>query len=174
MGKQSRRKKDRKGPGAAELARRAKQRSALSDRQAVGTPLIADEFKDAAQASAATREQAVHVDSRDWREAKIQGREEEIVLAVNSGDTTRAREILEEVRANAGGCDFCAVKPEEGEGYVLSTTQGRGERRWGHRACLTETADRWFAGGREPVWTVGTSIFSSTTEDSVKHQAPQS
>lgn len=169
MGNQK--KKNRKGPSAAELARRAKQRSAPDDRLSAGTPLIADEFKEAAEASAATREEAVHVDSRDWREAKIQGKEEEIIRAVNSGDTARAQEILEEVRANAGGCDFCAAKPEEGEGYVLSTTQGRGERRWGHRRCLTETADRWLAAGREPVWTVGTSIFSSTTENSEKHES---
>ena len=36
---------------------------------------------------------------------KIQGREEEIVDAVEKGDTERAEAIFGQVRANAGGCD---------------------------------------------------------------------
>jgi hypothetical protein len=168
VGKQSRRKK--KGPSAAEVARRAKQRAAL-DRLAPGSPEMTKELREAAARGAATRDEAMHVDSRDWREVKIQGREAEIVEAVESGETERAKQILEEVRANAGGCDICSAKPEEGQGFVLSTTQGRSERRWGHRGCLTETADRWLESGREPVWTQGTSIFTPPNETSTKHAA---
>jgi hypothetical protein len=92
---------------------------------------------------------------------------------VESGETERAKQILEEVRANAGGCDICGAKPEEGRGYVLSTTQGRSERRWGHRGCLSDTADRWREAGRDPVWTQGTSIFSAPNDTSTKHAAAE-
>lgn len=129
------------------------------------------ELREAAARGAESREDAIHVDSRDWREAKIQGREAEIVEAVDKGDTDRAKQILQQVRDNAGGCDICSAKPPEGEGYVLSTTQGRSERRWGHRGCLTDTADGWFETGREPLWTQGVSIFSSPDETSTKHSA---
>ncbi len=131
---------------------------------------MTDELRKAAARSAETRDEALHIDSRDWREVKIQGREAEIVEAVEKGETDRAKQILEEVRANVGGCDICSAKPAEGEGYVLSTTEGRVERRWGHRECLTETADRWFDNGRDPVWTVGTSIFTNPDEGSTKHE----
>lgn len=170
MGKQSRKKK--KGPSAAEIARRAKQRSTL-DRTSATAPEMTKELREAAARGAEGREEAMHVDSRDWREVKIQGREAEIVEAVESGETARAKEILEEVRANAGGCDICRARPEEGQGYVLSTTQGRSERRWGHRGCLTETADRWLESGREPLWTQGTNIFSAPNDTSTKHAAPE-
>jgi hypothetical protein len=166
VGKQT--KKRRKGPSATELERRAKQRSALS-RLSPEAPAVTRELREAAARGAEGREDAIHVDSRDWREAKIQGREPEIVEAVEKGETARAKQILEEVRANAGGCDFCSAKPDEGQGWVLSTTQGRSERRWGHRGCLTDTADRWLETGREPVWTSGTSIFTSPGPDSAKH-----
>lgn len=165
MGKQSRKK--RKGPSSAELARRAKQRSAPD--RLTGQAPMSKELREAAARGAATREEAMHVDSRDWREAKIQGREDEIVAAVESGDTALAKQILDEVKANAGGCDICRAKPPEGEGFVLSTTQGKTERRWGHRACLTDTADRWFENGQEPVWTPGTNIFSNPTDASIVH-----
>ena len=166
MGKQT--KKRRKGPSAAELERRAKQRSALS-RLSPEAPEVTRELREAAARGAEGREDAIHVDSRDWREAKIQGREPEIVEAVEMGETARAKQILEEVRANAGGCDICSAKPDEGQGWVLSTTQGRSERRWGHRGCLTDAADRWFETGREPVWTSGISIFTSPGPNSAKH-----
>lgn len=166
MGKQA--KKRRKAPGASELERRARQRSALN-RLSPDAPEMTRELREAAARGAEGREDAIHVDSRDWREAKIQGREAEIVEAVQNGETARAKQILEEVRANAGGCDICSAKPGEGEGWVLSTTQGRSERRWGHRVCLTETADGWFETGREPVWTLGTSIFTSPDAGSAKH-----
>jgi hypothetical protein len=132
--------------------------------------VMTDELREAAARSAETREQALHIDSRDWREVKIQGRETEIVEAVEKGETDRAKQILAEVRDNAGGCDVCSARPADGEGYVLSTTQGRVERRWGHRGCLTATADRWYANGQAPVWTAGTSIFSNPTEESTKHE----
>ncbi|CAN5801216.1 hypothetical protein BH23ACT12_BH23ACT12_07530 [soil metagenome] len=160
--------KRRKGPSAAELERRAKQRSALN-RPALEAPEMTRELREAAARGAESREDAIHVDSRDWREAKIQDREAEIVEAVEKGETDRAKQILQEVRENAGGCDICSAKPSEGEGYVLSTTQGRSERRWGHRGCLTDTADRWFETGREPLWTPGVSIFSGPNEASIKH-----
>ncbi|HEX2150020.1 MAG TPA: hypothetical protein VHI31_07625 [Actinomycetota bacterium] len=166
MAKQT--KKRRKAPSPAERERRGKQRSALS-RLSPEAPEMTKELREAAARGAESREEALHVDSRDWREVKIQGREAQIVEAVESGDTARAKEILEEVRANAGGCDVCSAKPDEGQGYVLSTTQGRSERRWGHRGCLTGTADRWLETGREPIWTEGTSIFSTPNEASTKH-----
>lgn len=166
MGKQA--KKRRKVPSAAELERRARQRSAPS-RLSPEAAEVTQELREAAARGAESREDAIHVDSRDWREAKIQGREAEIVEAVEKGEAARAKEILEEVRANAGGCDICRVKPDEGQGWVLSTTQGRSERRWGHRGCLTGTADTWFETGREPVWTLGTSIFTSPDARSAKH-----
>lgn len=150
------------------MARRAKQRSA-PDRLSPQAPEMTKELREAAARGAATREEAVHVDSRDWREVKIQGREAEIVAAVESGDTSLAKQILEEVKANAGGCDICSAKPVEGEGFVLSTTQGRAERRWGHRECLTETADRWFDNDQAPLWTQGVNIFSKPNEASIKH-----
>ena len=166
MGKQGRKKRQRKSPGAAEVARRAKQKAALAPQPA---DLLPPDLKEAATKAAQAKDEALHVDSRDWREVKIQGREAEIVQAVENGDTAGAKQILEEVRANAGGCDICSAKPAEGEGYVLSTTRGRAERRWGHRTCLLETADRWVATGQEPVWTQGASIFSQPTDDSPKH-----
>jgi hypothetical protein len=166
VGKQT--KKRRKGPGAAERERRAKQRSALN-RLSPEAPEMTKELRQAAARGAESREDAIHVDSRDWREAKIQGREAEIVQAVENGETDRAKQILQQVRDNAGGCDICSAKPPEGEGYVLSTTQGRSERRWGHRACLTDTADSWFETGREPVWTQGVSIFTSPDKTSTSH-----
>jgi len=166
VGKQA--KKRRKGPSAAELERRAKQRSALN-RMSPDAPEVTKELREAAARGAEGREDAIHVDSRDWREAKIQGREAEIVEAVEKGETGRAIQILEEVRANAGGCDICSAKLDEGQGWVLSTTQGRSERRWGHLGCLTDTADKWSEAGREPVWTLGTSIFTSPDASSAKH-----
>lgn len=172
VGKQSRRKskRQRKPPGASEAGRRAKQRAAA--RPAGGTPqILPAPLAKTAEEAAESREEALHVDARDWREVKIQRREQEIVDAVERGDTATARQILDEVRANAGGCDICSVKPAEGEGYVLSTTVGRNERRWGHRDCLLETADRWVQTGREPVWTPATGIFTSPGEDSTKHAA---
>jgi hypothetical protein len=170
VGKQGRKKK--KGPSAAEVARRAKQRLAL-DRMSPEAPVMTKELREAAARGAESREEAIHVDSRDWREVKIQGREAEIVEAVESGETDRAKQILEEVRANAGGCDICSAKPDEGQGYVLSTTQGRSERRWGHRGCLTGTADQWLETGREPIWTQGTNIFSAPNDTSTKHVAAE-
>jgi len=166
VGKQA--KKRRKGPSAAELERRAKQRSALN-RMSPDAPEVTKELREAAARGAEGREDAIHVDSRDWREAKIQGREAEIVEAVEKGETGRAIQILEEVRANAGGCDICSAKLDEGQGWVLSTIQGRSERRWGHLGCLTDTADKWSEAGREPVWTLGTSIFTSPDASSAKH-----
>lgn len=166
MGKQT--KKRRKAPGAAEQERRAKQRSALN-RLSPEAPEMTRELREAAARGAQSRQDAIHVDSRDWREAKIQSREAEIVEAVEKGETDRAKQILQEVRDNAGGCDICSARPPEGEGYVLSTTQGRSERRWGHRACLTDTADRWLETGREPLWTQGVSIFSNPDATSTKH-----
>jgi hypothetical protein len=165
VGKQGRKKK--KAPGASEIARRAMQRSTLERKSTA--PEMTKELREAAARGAEGREEAMHVDSRDWREVKIQGREAEIVEAVESGETDRAKQILQEVRSNAGGCDICSEKPEEGQGYVLSTTQGRSERRWGHRECLNETADRWLETGREPLWTLGTNIFSAPNDTSTRH-----
>lgn len=170
MGKQSRKKRQRKAPGKPEMARRAQQRAPKEAAEMPRAAVMTDELRQAAARSAETRDQAIHIESRDWREVKIQGREAEIVDAVERGDTVRAKQILAEVRDNAGGCDICRARPAEGEGYVLSTTQGRVERRWGHRECLTGTADRWFANGQAPVWTAGTSIFSNPTEESTKHE----
>ncbi|HEX2053141.1 MAG TPA: hypothetical protein VHJ78_05355 [Actinomycetota bacterium] len=171
MAKASRKKKSGKGPGAAERARRAKQRAIRLAASPEPADLLPTDLKDKTEAAGESREEALHVDSRDWREVKIQGREQEIVDAVQGGDTERAKQILGEVRASAGGCDICSRKPAEGEGFVLSTTTGRSERRWGHRPCLEETADRWLEAGREPVWTPGTSIFTNPSEESVPHTA---
>lgn len=168
MGKASRKKK-RKAPGPAEVARRAKQRAIVLGASPEPAALLPPNLKDGAQKAEQTRQEALHVDSRDWREARIQGREQQIIDAVQEGDTARAKLLLEEVRANAGGCDICSRKPEEAQGFVLSTTTGRSERRWGHPECLAETADRWLETGRAPVWTPGTSIFTAASEESVPH-----
>lgn len=166
MGKQKKRRD--KAPSIAERARRAKQRAIVKPGEAgEGTPVFG--LNPDAPADEAKEEEALHVDSKDWREAKIQGREEEITEAAASGDTARAKQILEEVRANAGGCDICSAKPEPGDGFVLSSTEGRVERRWGHRECLLETADRWLENGQAPLWTKGTSIFDNPTDESIPH-----
>ena len=166
----SKKRKD-KGPSAAERARRAGQRTSSGagrSKEAGLTPVF---NIDPSQVPSDAREEALHIDSRDWREARIQGREQEIVDAAGDGDTARAKEILEEVKANAGGCDICSAKPAEGEGYVLSTTSGRVERRWGHKPCLLGKADEWLANGQAPVWTPGTSIFDNPNDNSVAHVA---
>lgn len=171
MGKQKSKQRRDKAPSAAERARRAQQRAILKPGgQEAGTPVFG---LDPDAPATDEKEEALHVDSKDWREAKIQGREEEITEAAGSGDTARAKQILEEVRANAGGCDICSAKPEEGDGFVLSSTKGRVERRWGHRECLMEKADRWLENGQAPLWTKGTSIFDNPTDDSIPHAAPQ-
>lgn len=165
MAKQKK-KKDKTVSGA-ERTRRAQQRAIVKPGAAgEGTPVFGI---DPNAPSGEAQQEALHVDSKDWREAKIQGREEEITEAAGSGDTARAKQILEEVRANAGGCDICSVKPEPGDGFVLSSTEGRVERRWGHRECLLETADRWLENGQAPLWTNGTSIFDNPTDGSVTH-----
>lgn len=176
MGRQSGKKRRPRTASAAERARRERQRAAR-DLQAAPQgqePVYteSDQARRAAARAAESPEEAVHVDSRDWREVKIQGREAEIVAAVNQGDAARAKQLLAQVRANAGGCEVCKQRPQEGEGFVLSTTSGRSERRWGHKGCLTPLADRWFEEDRAPQWTPGTDFFARPGEHTFGH-APE-
>ncbi|HYN98958.1 MAG TPA: hypothetical protein VEU28_04730 [Actinomycetota bacterium] len=122
MAKQT--KKRRKSPSPAERERRAKQRSALS-RLSPEAPEMTKELREAAARGAESREEAMHVDSRDWREVKIQGREAEIVEAVECGDTARAKQILEEVGAT----------PEAVMSAAPSRTRGRATSYPRHRAA---------------------------------------